>query len=120
MKTITNYIYEQLNVTFDEMLNKSKFSFVKEKRPISEYESMLFEEDWVEYILNEFDNNISFAYCPATNEFALYIDSQRALYNDGWEINDEEPAEAFNQSSFKSYSKTNIKKLNKLYSDGEL
>lgn len=129
MKSITQFITESLetivesNGSFEQTLTAMKYKFTKEVRDSSEYESIVFNcESWEEYIIDNIDVDyiVSFAYCQETNEFALFVDSQQVIISDNdMEIGDNE-AIAFNNQTIKDYSLVKVKKLCKMYDNGDI
>lgn len=129
MKSIVEFINESLetivesNGSFEQTLTAMKYKFTKEVRDNSEYESTVFDcETWEEYIIDnlDFDYVVSFAYCPETNEFALFVDSQQAIISgNNMEIGDDEAIE-FNDKTIKDYSLAKVKKLCKMYDNGDI
>ena len=129
MKSITEFINESLetivesNGSFEQTLTSMKYKFTKEVRDNEEYESDIFDcESWEEYIIDNIDVDyiVSFAYCPETNEFALFVDSQQAIISgNDMEIADDEAIE-FNKQTIKDYSLAKVKKLCKMYDNGDI
>lgn len=129
MKSITEFINESFetivesNASFEQTLTAMKYKFTKEVRDNKEYESNIFDcESWEEFIIDNInvDYVVSFAYCSETNEFALFVDSEQAIISGSdMEIGDGEAIE-FNKQTIKDYSLAKVKKLCKMYDNGDI
>lgn len=108
---------------FEQKLIELGFEFEKVERTGDDNFNMVFPdgEPWFEYFVNnsltiDFDYCVSFAYCPGTNEFVLYIDTNPGFVEEEngelymWTDNYGDCLE-FNDTIIASYTRENVEKL---------